>query len=60
MKKLKYPFWYSLVFAIINLAEAVVIFIALGLAGPHWVFSFAAWYTKREMSAAIKAREANS
>ncbi len=40
-------FLYGLAFSVVNLAEAVVILLSLGLYNPLWCMSFARWYAMR-------------
>ena len=51
----RYPFWYSLTFAVVNWLEATASLATLGQWSPRWVMQFAGWYARRKFA---KGREA--
>lgn len=52
--KRRYPFHYSLTFAVINWLEATVSLLALGLWSPNWVMRYAGWYVQRHFKRMTK------
>lgn len=48
--KIMIGFWYGLGFAIINLLEAFVMMLCLGIWSPNWVIVYAKWYSFRKIS----------
>lgn len=43
----RHTFLYELGFAAVNAAEALVLFLTLGIYSPGWVMAYAAWHTRR-------------
>jgi hypothetical protein len=47
--KSRHSYLYSLVFAAVNFAEALILLCTLGIWGPTWTMQLAKWHTLRNI-----------